>query len=60
MHQVDEAKFCQQIGNDMAVQVLGLIQLHIDIYQYDGVLTSEERQGLLYNREVGQCGRREV
>lgn len=47
MHQVDKDKFHQQCGNNMSVQVLGLIQFHDDIYQHDGVLTPEVLQGLL-------------
>ena len=56
MHQVDEAKFCQQVGNKLDTRVLGLIQVHVDISQHDGVLTPEARQGLLYIGEVGQHG----
>ena len=50
VHQVDEAKFCQQAGDDLAERVLGLIQLHVDISQHNGILTPEALQGLLYIR----------
>ena len=32
MHQVYEAKFHQQDGDKLATWVLGLIQVHVDIY----------------------------
>ena len=38
MHQVNEAKFRQQVGDELAARVLGLIQVHVDIYQQNGVL----------------------
>ena len=33
MHQVNKTKFCQQVGNELAAWILGLIQFPIDIYQ---------------------------
>ena len=60
MHQVDEAKFRQQVGNYLAARILGIIQVHIEIYQRDKVLTPEARQYLLYIGELVQCGRQEV
>ena len=53
-HQFDEAKFCQQVGDELAARVSGLIQVHVEIYQQDGVLTPEAIQGLLYIRGTGQ------
>ena len=38
IHQVDEAKFRQQVGDDLAERLLGLIQVHVEISQHDGVL----------------------
>ena len=54
VHQVDEAKFCQQVGNELAARVLSLIQVHVEIYQHDRVLTPEALHELLYIRKVGQ------
>ena len=54
VHQIDEAKFLQQVGNKLFTRVSVLIQVHIEIYQHDGVLTPEALLGLLYIREVGQ------
>ena len=57
---LNEAKFCQQVGNKLDTRILGLIQVHVDISQHDGVLTPEARQGLLYIGEVGHRGWREL
>ena len=46
-HRVDGEKICQKVGGNLAARVLGLIQVHVDIYQHDGELTLEARQGLL-------------
>ena len=60
MHQVDEATFCQRFSGELAALVLGLIQLHVEISQHDGVLKPEARQVLLYIREMCQRGWKEV
>ena len=31
-HQVDEGNFRQQVGKKMDVRVLGLIQVHVELY----------------------------
>ena len=48
MHQVDVAKFRQQVGDNLAARALGIIQFHVEIPQKNGVLTPEAHQGLLY------------
>ena len=47
MHKVDEDKFRQQVRNKPAARVLGLIHVHIEIYQHDGVLNLEACQRFL-------------
>ena len=37
-HQVEEAKFCQNVRDELAARVLGLIQVHVDISHQDWVL----------------------
>ena len=46
MHQVDVVKFCQQVVNELAAQVLGIIQVHAEIFHQDWVLAPEDLQGL--------------
>ena len=60
MHQVDDAKLRQQVDNKLADWFLGLIQVHIEISQQDGVFNPEALQGLLKIREVGQRGQWDV
>ena len=57
VHQVNEAKFQQHVGNELAALVLGLIQVHVEISHQYGVLAPELLQGLLYIGEVVQRGR---
>ena len=47
MHQADGSNLCLQVGDKLDVRVLDVIQVHIDIYQHNGVLTLEAHQGLL-------------
>ena len=47
MHQADGSNFCLQVGDKLDVRVLDVIQVHIYIYQHNGVLTLEAHQGLL-------------
>ena len=56
VHQVDEAKFRQRVGNELDVQVLVLILVHVEISQKDGIFSLEALQGLLKIEEVGQHG----
>ena len=54
VYQVDEAKFRQNVGDKLSAQVLGLIQVYVDISHQDGVLAPEALQGIIYIMEVGQ------
>ena len=47
MHHINDSRFHQQVDGKLAVRVLGLIQVHVEISQQDGVKTPEARQGLL-------------
>ena len=45
MHQVDESKLFQQVGDKLAEQGLGLIQVHVDISHQCGGLCPESSPG---------------
>ena len=56
VHQVDESKLCQNVGNNLTARVLGLIQVHVEISHQYGVLALEALHGLLYVEKVSQRG----
>ena len=39
VHQFDEVKFRQHVGNKLAARVTGLLYVHVDISHQDGVLS---------------------
>ena len=58
--QVDKAKLFQYVINELAVRVLGLIQVHIEVYHQYQVLALGSFQGLLEIKEASQHGWWEV
>ena len=60
VHQVDEAKLRQYIGDKLDAEVLGIIRVHVEVSHQDRVLTPETLQCLLLIGEVDQRGKWEV